>query len=183
MLPSPPTNPWLRLAARASIALIVPLVAAALLAHIVARPATASHNLPPAPGQASPSAAFEEEEAEAESEDEGWEEEEWEEEEEEAEPSPSNTCPLRTARGHAATKSDTLKLTISYTTTEPFSARITIQRGSVQISSLKRHLGHSGTLRFTEKLGEQGGRKFVANIAASGRSAGCPSRRLVLFPR
>lgn len=182
MFPSLLTSPWLRLAARISIALIVPLVAAALLAHILARPATASHNLPPAPGQASPSMTFDEEEAETESEDESWEEEEWEEEEEAESPS-SEACPLRSANAHASTKRDKLKLTIGYTTNEPFSARITIQRGSVQLASARRYLGHSGVLRFSERLDERGGRKIVATISATDRSAGCPSRRLVLFPR
>lgn len=182
MFPSLLTSPWLRLAARTSIALLVPLIAAAIVAHIAARPATASHNLPPAPGQASPSATFEEEEAEAESEDESWEEEEWEEEEEAESPS-GEACPLRSARAHASTKHDKLKLTIGYTTNEPFSARITIQRGSVQLSSVRRYLGHSGVLRFSERMDEGAGKKVVANIATAGRSVGCPSRRLVLFPR
>lgn len=174
MLPSPLTNPWLRLAARVSIALI-----AALATAIAAQSAAASPSLLQAPGLTS--AIFEEEEAEAESEAEDWEEEEWEEEE--AEPFPGDECPLRTARAHASTKRDKLKLTIGYTTNEPFSARITIQRGPVQISSVRRYLGHSGVLRLSEKLDEHGGKKIVANIAASDRSAGCPSRRLVLFPR
>ena len=182
MFPSLLTSPWLRLVARTSIALLVPLIAAAIVAHIAARPATASHDLPPAPGQASPSATFEEEEAEAESEGEGWEEEEWEEEEEAESPS-SEACPLRSANAHASTKRDKLKLTIGYTTNEPFSARITIQRGSVQLASARRYLGHSGVLRFTEKLNEDDRKRIVATISAADRSPGCPSRRLVLFPR
>lgn len=177
MFPPVLTSPWLRLAARVSIVLIASLAAAA----IAARSAAASYGLPQTP-DLTPSAVFEEEEAEAESEAEDWEEEEWEEEEE-AEPFPRNECPLRSARAHASTKRDKLKLTIGYTTNEPFSARITIQRGSVQLASARRYLGHSGVLRFAEKLNEHGGKKIVANIAASGKSAGCPSRRLVLFPR
>lgn len=165
-----------------------PLSLTALIASLTAalaiavQPAAATDSPFPAPDLGPLSAAFEEEEAEAESEDEGWEEEEWEEEEE-AEPLPGDECPLRSARAHASTKHDKLKLTISYTTNEPFSARIMIQRGSVQLSSVRRHLGLRGVLRFAEKLNEHGGRKIVTSITAAGKSAGCPSRRLVLFPR
>jgi hypothetical protein len=148
-----------------------------------AQPAAAAYDALPAADRALAFLTSEdEEEAEAESEDEDGAEEEWEEEEE-AEPLPGDVCPLRSARAHASTKRDMLKLTIGYTTNEPFDARITIQRGSVQIGSVQRHLGRSGVLRLAEKLDEHGGKKFVANIAATGRSAGCPSRRLVLFPR
>lgn len=177
MSPSLLTSPWLRLAARASIALIVSLAAA-----IAAQSATASPSSLQAPGLTALSAAFEEEEAETESEAEEWEEEEFEEEEE-AEPIPGPECPLRSVRAHASTKRDKLKLTIGYTTNEPFSARIAIRRGSTQIGSVRRYLGHSGVLRFTEKLDERGSRKIVATITAADRSAGCPARRLVLFPR
>jgi hypothetical protein len=173
MLPSPLTHSWLRLAVLSSIAL------PALLAALCAQPATAD----PVPVASSVAFADEEDKAEAETEDEESEEDEGFEEEEEAEPLPSDECPLRRANAHAVTKHDKLKLTISYTTNEPFNARITIQRGSVQISSVRRHLGHSGVLRFSEKLNERGGKRIVANIAASDRSGGCPSRRLVLFPR
>ncbi len=175
MLPSLLTSPWLRLAARVSIALAATLA----VVVIAAQSSTASQSLFQAPGL-TPLAAFEEE-AEAESEAEDWEEEEWEEEE--AEPFPSDECPLRSARARASTKRDKLKLTIGYTTNEPFSARITIQQGAVQIGSVRRYLGHSGVLRFSEKLDEQGRKRVVTNIAAAGKSAGCPSRRLVLFPR
>jgi len=178
MFPSVLTSPWLRLAARASIVLIASLAAAA----IAAQSAAASYNSFPTPDLTALSAAFEDEEAEAESEVDDWEEEEWEEEEE-AESLPGDECPLRSVRAHAVTKQDKLRLTIGYTTNEPFSARITVQRGSVQLSSVRRHLGHSGVLRFSERLDERGGKKIVTNIAATDRSAGCPSRRLVLFPR
>jgi len=179
MFPSLLTSPWLRLAARVSIALIATLVAAT----IAAQSASAAHGLLQAPVLTPSSMDFEEEEAEGEVEVEDWtEEEEWEEEEE-AEPLPGDVCPLRSASAHASTKRDKLKLTIGYTTNEPFSARITIQRGAIQLDSVRRYLGHSGVLRFAEKLNEHGGRKIVTNIATAGKSAGCPSRRLVLFPR
>jgi hypothetical protein len=158
-------------------ALIASLVA---VVAIAAQPAAAADSPFAAPDLGPLSAAFEEEEAEAESEDEGWDEEEWEEEE--AEPLPDDECPLRSAHAHASTKHEKLKLTIGYTTNEPFNARITIQRGSVQLSSVRRHLGHSGVLRFSEKLDERGGKKIVTSIAPADKSAGCPSRRLVLFP-
>jgi hypothetical protein len=178
MLPSPLSNPWLRLAARTSIALIATLAVAVIAAQSSAAP----HSPLQTPGLKSPLAAFEEEEAEAEGEAEDWGEEEWEEEVE-AEAPPGDECPLRSAKAHASTKHDKLRLTIGYTTNEPFSARITIQRGPVQISSVRRYLGHSGILRLSEKLDEHGGRKIVTSIASADKSAGCPSRRLVLFPR
>ncbi len=158
-------------------ALIASLVAAAVIA---AQPAAAAYSPFPTPDLAPLSAAFEEEEAEAESEAEDWAEEEWEEEE--AEPLPGDVCPLRSAHAHAVTKHGKLKLTIDYTTNKPFNAHITIQRGHKQIGSLRRYLGHSGVLRFAEKLDERGGERIVTSISATGRSAGCPSRRLVLFP-
>lgn len=160
--------------------LIAALAAAVALA---VQPALASPTLPPVSDWVTAGAfGEEEEEAEMESEAEDWAEEEWEEEEE-AEPLPGDVCPLRSAHAHASTKRDKLKLTIGYTTNEPFSARITIQWGSTQIGSLRRHLGHSGVLRFAEKLNEDDRKRLVTSISAAGRSVGCPSRRLVLFPR
>ncbi|HEX7278156.1 MAG TPA: hypothetical protein VF255_00905 [Solirubrobacterales bacterium] len=176
MFPSPLTNPWLRLAARVSIVVIASLAAAA----IVAQSAAASRSLLQAPGL-TPSAIFEEEEAEAESEAEDWEEDEWEEEEE-AEPFPGDECPLRSVRAHASTKHDKLKLTIGYTTNEPVTTTIQLRKGTVGVETFKRHLGKSGVLRFTEELGKGSGKLSVHFKLPSG-SAGCPSRRLVLFPR
>src|ERR1041384_5167810 len=132
---------------------------------IAAQPAAAAYSPFPTPGLTLLSAAFEEEEAEAEAESEAedWGEEEWEEEEE-GEPLPGDVCPLRSAHAHASTKHGKLKLTIGYTTNEPFDARITIQRGPTQIGTLRRHLGPSGVLRFAEKLDEDSRKRVVANI-------------------
>ncbi len=162
-------------------ALIASLVAAVAIA---AQPATAAYKPFPTPDLPL-WAAFEEEEAEAESEVEDSEEEEWEEEEEaeeEAESLPGDVCPLRSARAYAVTKDDKLKLTISYTTNEPFTTAIQLRKGAVGIETFKRHLRKSGVLRFTEELGKGSGRLSVHFKLQSG-SAGCPSRRLVLFPR
>lgn len=98
-------------------------------------------------------------------EDEEWEEdeevgEEGEEGEEEAEeietsPNPPEECLLRTARARAVAKRQRLKLTVDYTTYEPVDARVEIRSGGVQIGSAQRHLGESGVLRITKKLGKK----------------------------
>jgi hypothetical protein len=95
-------------------------------------------------------------------------------------------CLLRTARAHAALdrRSGKLKLTIRYTTYEPVNAKIEIRSGADRIASLKRHLARSGVLRVIKKLSAKGGKRLVVRIEIpSARSAGCPFRRLVLFPR
>lgn len=172
MFPSLLTSSWLRLATLASIALV------ALMAAFAAGAATADP--PPLP-----SAAFAEEEYEGEAEDEGEDEEgeEFDEEEqEEAQPLPSDVCPLRSASAHASTKRDKLKLTIGYSTNEPFTAAIQLRKGAIGIETFKRHLGKSGVLRFAEDLGKGSG-KLSVHFKLPPGSAGCPSRRLVLFPR
>jgi hypothetical protein len=128
-------------------------------------------------------------ELEAEEEDEeweGWEEEvaeEWEEEEAEA-GATQHECPLRSARAHAVTKPDKLKLTIGYTTYEPFNARVEIKQGSTRIDSVQRHFERSGVLRLSSKLSEQRkGARFIVRIKPAPGGSECPSRRLVLFPR
>src|SRR5262249_25666861 len=76
--------------------------------------------------------------------------------EEEESGSSGGGCPLRSAHGHAATLHDRLKVTVGYTSSEPIAAKIQIQ-GGAHPETFKRHLGKSGVLRFTEKLGEQHG--------------------------
>lgn len=91
-------------------------------------------------------------------------------------------CVLRSARAHAGLdrRGEKLKLTIGYTASEPAKAKIQIGN----IATLNRHLGRSGVLRVTKKLGAKGGKRLVVTITlASARNAGCPFRRLVLFPR
>lgn len=155
----------------------------AAVVAIAAQPVAAAYNPFPTPDPAPLSVAFEEEEeeAEAESEVEDWAEEEWEEEEE-AEPLPGDVCPLRSASAHAVTKHDKLKLTIGYTTNEPFTTAIQLRKGAVGIETFKRHLGKSGILRFTEELGKGSGQLSI-HIRLPSEGAGCPSRRLVLVPR
>lgn len=160
-------------------ALIAALTAAVAIA---AQPAAAAYNPFPVPDLAPLSTAFEEEEAEAESEGEDWEEEEWEEEEE-AEPLPGDVCPLRSAHAHAVTKHDKLKLTIGYTTNESVTTTIQLRKGTVGVETFKRHLGKSGVLRFTEEELGKGSGKLSVHFKLPPGSAGCPSRRLVLFPR
>ncbi len=163
------------------LSLTVLIASLATAVVIAAQPAAAAYSPFPTPDLAPLPAAFEEEEAEAESEGEDWAEEEWEEEEE-AEPLPGDVCPLRSARAHAVTKHNKLKLTIGYTTNEPFTTAIQLRKGAVGIETFKRHLGRSGILRFTEELGKGSGQLSI-HIRLPSEGAGCPSRRLVLFPR
>lgn len=96
-------------------------------------------------------------------------------------------CILRSAHAHAVinAKSSTLKLTLGYTTYEPASATIDIGKGAAHIASLHRQLHRSGVIRTVESLPGAGApRRIVVSIdLPSVESAGCPSRRLVLFPR
>jgi hypothetical protein len=91
-------------------------------------------------------------------------------------------CVLRTARAHAALSrtGEKLKLTIGYTAYEPAKAKIEVGR----VGTVKRHLGRSGVVRITKKLGANSGKRLVVTIEIpSARNAGCPSRRLVITPR
>ena len=104
--------------------------------------------------------------------------------EEEAEAEAASACPLRSAKGHASLNHGKLKVTIGYTTNEPTRARIKLRYGKTKLGSLKRNLGASGVLRFTKALkGKQRTTRLPARIELSAEGAGCPSRRLVLFPK
>jgi hypothetical protein len=173
------------------IAFLAALTSVALMT--VAGPASASvPTLPLLAGSAFVEEAEEEEEPSEEEEELETCEEEPQECEEAEEPAseagakpsgPSAECPLRKAKAHAVAKNGKLKLTIGYTTNEPFDATVEIKRGAVRIGSLHRHLGRSGVLRFSKELnGEPGGRLVVRILPPKRERAGCPSRRLVLFP-
>ncbi|HEX9967295.1 MAG TPA: hypothetical protein VGB06_05070 [Solirubrobacterales bacterium] len=102
----------------------------------------------------------------------------------EAEATHTRECLLRSARGHAVLKNDKLKITIGYTTREPVQATVQLRYGARALGSLKRHLGVSGVLRFTKKLkGGQGDKRSRLRIRLATEGAGCPSRRLALFPK
>ncbi len=91
-------------------------------------------------------------------------------------------CVLRSARAHAALdeKSSKLKITLGYTTYEPVNAKIKIGN----LTTLQRHLGRSGVLRIVEPVSEKRLKRLVVNLKLRAvKSAGCPFRRLVLFPR
>ena len=94
--------------------------------------------------------------------------------------SSAGSCPLRSAQGHASTRRNKLKVTVGYTTYRPVDATIQIRQGSTDVGTFKRHLGRSGVLRFTEKVGKEQGKRVIVQIDPTER-AGCPSRRLVLF--
>jgi hypothetical protein len=91
-------------------------------------------------------------------------------------------CILRSAHAHASliSHNDKLKLTIAYTTYEPITAKLQIGH----LATLHRHLGRSGILRFVEDPpGDNAPKQLAVRIELPGKSAGCPFRRLVLFPR
>jgi hypothetical protein len=90
----------------------------------------------------------------------------------------TSECPIRSIRAHAAQRNDRLKLTIGYTTNAPINATVQIRR----FGTFKRHLDKSGVLRFSRRIGHKLPRIRIRIKLPSG-SAGCPSRRLVLFPR
>jgi len=95
-------------------------------------------------------------------------------------------CILRSAHARAALLADDtkLKLTLGYTTYEPAGAKIEVGHGSSHLASLQRHLGRSGVLRIIESLhGDDTPKQLPVSIdIPSTKKAGCPSRRLVLFP-
>lgn len=91
----------------------------------------------------------------------------------------SSRCPLRSANGYAVVKNGRLKVTVGYTTSEPFNARVELRRGDVQIASAQRHLGRSGVLRFSEKLGEKRVERVVVRIKLPQTTADCPAYRAV----
>lgn len=111
-------------------------------------------------------------------------EEEVEAEEEEAEASYPAECVLRSAKAHASVKKNKLKLTIGYTTSEPTKATIVVRYGAAKLSSFQRHLRRSGVLRVTKKLKNvQGNTPSRLRVELDPEGTGCPSRRLVLFPK
>jgi hypothetical protein len=106
------------------------------------------------------------------------------EEEPEGDAEAATACPLRSAKGHAAIKRGKLKLTIGYTTNEPTEAKVQLHYGAIKLGSLKRHLGGSGVLRITKKLsGKPKAKPSAVRIELDPEGAGCPTRRLVLFPK
>jgi hypothetical protein len=93
--------------------------------------------------------------------------------------SSSAKCPLRSAHAHAATNHDMLKVTVGYTAFQPFDAKLQLSR---HLGTLKRHLGRSGVLRFTEQLPHRHPHELVLKVRPVG-TVGCPSPQLVLFPK
>ena len=95
----------------------------------------------------------------------------------------STECALRSANAHASTNNNRLKLTIGYTTSEPVDAVVEIKQGAEKLGSLKRHLSRSGVIRYTKQIDEEQRGKLKVRLRLSTGSTGCPSQRLVLFPR
>lgn len=93
-------------------------------------------------------------------------------------------CPLRSASAHAKTRRNRLKLTIGYTTNFPTKATIQLYAGQTLVATYKRQLGRSGVLRFKKNLSTNLVRKRPqVRLKFQEGNVGCPSRRLVLFPR
>jgi hypothetical protein len=122
--------------------------------------------------------------------------EECEEVEAEAARSGREECLLRSARAHASVDSrgEKLKLTIGYTAYEPAKAKIEIRKGTLKLASAQRHLGKSGVIRLTKRLGDarmaklETARRLSVRVRIAGtprdcRRVGYLSPRLVLFPR
>lgn len=96
-----------------------------------------------------------------------------------AEAAESPQCVLRSAKGRAVLKKNRLKLTIGYTASEPTQATVQLEYGGGNLGAFERRLGRSGVLRFSKPTKRVGKRLFVRIDGG----AGCPSRRLVLFPK
>jgi hypothetical protein len=92
-------------------------------------------------------------------------------------------CPLRSANANATARNDRLKLTIGYTTNTPTNAAFEVKLGPAKLATLQRHLGRSGVIRFNKPMPENPRGKLTVRIKLPAGAAGCPSRRLVLFPR
>jgi hypothetical protein len=173
------SDPAQRLWARLILAVQV-LVALGLLAVALA-PISAPASASPLPEAGE--ALLEEEADEAEEDECELEEEAFEEEglcEEDESGSSDGDCPLRSARGHAAIAHERVKITIGYMSNEPTAVKVQIQ-GGAHAETFKRHLGKSGVLRFTEKLG--GEHRVIVRIQPTGEP-GCAPRQLTLsLPR
>jgi hypothetical protein len=92
-------------------------------------------------------------------------------------------CPIRSANAHASTNNDRLKLTIGYTTTNSTNATFEVKQGPSKLATFQRHLGASGVVRFSKPLAENADGKLTVKVKLPAGGSGCPSRRLVLFPR
>lgn len=80
---------------------------------------------------------------------------------------PPEECLLKSThvRAVANDEGDKLKLTLGYTTYEPANATVEIHRGSTRIGTVHRHLGRTGVLRITERLGKKpAAKKIVVRI-------------------
>jgi len=65
-------------------------------------------------------------------------------------------CPLRSAKAHiVATRSrKRLRLRIGYTTSEPTKVRVEIRVGNRRLGAARRHVGRSGVLHITRRVGK-----------------------------
>lgn len=91
----------------------------------------------------------------------------------------ASRCPLRSANGYAVARNGRLKVTVGYTASEPFNTRVDLRSGDAQLASSQRHLGRSGVLRFSERLGEKRVERVVVRIRLPQSNADCPAYRAV----
>ncbi len=67
----------------------------------------------------------------------------------------SSQCALRSAHAHAVDRGGSLKVTVNYTTTDPIAATIEVLAGAKHIVSVHHHLGSSGAIHISKKLGKR----------------------------
>ena len=70
-------------------------------------------------------------------------------------PSARPSCALRSARARVVTRRNRLKLTIGYMSTTSTKATIEVRTNSGQFVSVRRHIGGSGVVRITRRLGKE----------------------------
>lgn len=77
-----------------------------------------------------------------------------------------DACPLRSARARAVESHDQLKVTVGYTSSKATGATIEVRAGSKRLVSVHRHLGKSGVLRLTKKLGKKEPNRIAVRFKA-----------------
>jgi len=85
----------------------------------------------------------------------------------------SAECPIHSASAHASVRHGRLKLTIGYTSSSPTPATIEVRAGAKHVASVHRHLGRTGVLRITKKLG-----KPIKRVTVSFKTPACGQLRI-----
>lgn len=82
-------------------------------------------------------------------------------------------CALRSAHAHPVLRHNHLKLTIGYTSSSPTPATVEVRSGAKHLALVHRHLGKSGVLRITKKLGS----KRIKQVTVSFKTPSCGNLR------